>query len=216
MLNKATAMAAMEQADFALVTIESPSVDRDSVFPFQRSMIEYRQDLLAYARTQMLPIRKAQVAEHLFQIFERPRVEVMGSSGGWMPSTGATLKVGVAALQKFGYIVISGPTMMSTELRGSLKLNAFLLSVDGKTRVELKTLSHLRVDEYAIAIDATPAANRTESSVEISLEFPTYFVPKERGINADPRKLVVLVPRSLRLVAGPTNYPPSLTAGAKP
>lgn len=212
---KSVALAAMEKADFAMVTISHPSVERHSVYPFQASIIEYRKDLLAYARTQMLPMRTVQVADHVFQLFQRPRIEVMGISGDWLPNTGASLRVRVADLRKFPYVLLSGATMLSRELRGKLRCDAYLLSADSRERLPLATSAYLGNDEYAIAINASATISRPEETIEIALEFPTYFVPIERGINADTRKLAVSSPTATRLIEGPASFPPKLAESLK-
>ncbi len=209
---KSVALAAIEKADFALVTISHPSVERHSVYPFQASIIEYRKDLLSYARAQMLPMRTVQLADHVFQLFQRPRIEVFGISGDWLPNSGSSLRVRVADLRKLPYVLISGATMLSRELRGKLRCDAYLVSADARDRLPLATSAYLGNDEYVIAIDASAAIRRPEETIEIALEFPTYFVPSERGINADTRKLAVSFPTSTRLIEGPGSLPPALAA----
>ena len=69
---KTTAMGAFEAADYALVTISHPSTERNPVYPFQRNMIEYRRDIATYAQAHMVPMRRVQIGDHVFQFFQRP------------------------------------------------------------------------------------------------------------------------------------------------
>lgn len=209
---KATAISAIEGADFAMVTLPHATSERAPAYPFERALLEYRTDLLAYARSEMSPMRKVQIGNHIFQFFRRPHIEVTGISGDWLLNSGTELKVRVADLRSRTHVLLSGPTMHSRELKGILQCNAYVLSDDGKYRSPLASISHIGNEEYAIAIDVSTALNRSEAVLNIHLDFPTFFVPVERGINPDTRKLAVAAPKSVRLVSGLSDFPKALLA----
>lgn len=207
------ALAAIDAADYALITLYDPTIDRGG-FPFNVSMLAYRKDLLERAESQMIPITRAQVGEHRFVVFSRPKLKLVGNSGEWLTKQGTTVRVETRSLQFGRYIVLSGPTMLSKYLKGKLECRA-IANLVGKGPVELQTTSALGNDEYAIAIDTSNLSSDSTGTVEIDLDFLTYWVPQEVGLNVDTRKLAVPAPRSIRLLSGPSHYPVLLKAAAK-
>lgn len=210
---KEQALAAVDAADYVLITLDAPAIDRGGL-PFNVAMLGYKKELLARAESQMLPVKRLQVGEHAFVVFSRPKLKITGESGEWLPSQGAGLKIEGRSMSFGRHIVLSGPTMLSKYLKGKLTCRAFLKQMD-REALELKTVSIIGNDEYAIAIDASTLPADLPSPIQIGLEFSTYFVPQEVGLNVDTRKLVVLAPRSIRLTNGPADYPPLLKSAAK-
>lgn len=208
-VSKDAALRALAQADYALITLDHPAAARSFVYPFDQGMFAYRNDLLRHANAQMIPLRRIQMDNHLFQIYARPHLQQLGVSGGWLPHAGFRLRADTGALRRFSHVLLSGPTMQSGELREGLQCNAYFVAADSGRRKSLRTSARLGNDSYAIEIDATPARDAPGDFVEIELEFPTYFIPKERGINSDERKLVVSAPQSVRLLSATPSSPAS-------
>jgi hypothetical protein len=204
---KEQALEAIDVADYALVTLSKPSSE-NSVLPFDRAMASYRSDLRRRAFSQMILMSRVQVSDHTFEIFARPAFRLAGKSGDWLSSEGATLTFPAAALKDRPYLLLSGRTYHSDQFKDGLKCNAFLLPA----RLAVPSIAHMATDSYAIALDLTKVGAEQSRTVEIALEFPTYFVPAERNINSDTRKLSVLAPSSYRLVASKSEYPPELNA----
>lgn len=207
---KEAALDAVRKSDYALITVSHPSTDNSPIYPFQKAMVAYRAELQAAASAQMIPVRRLSVADHVFQLFQRPNVEIIGSSGGWLPDSGSSIQLRLNELRRFPHIILSGSTLLSRELKDGLQCDAFL----NGSRLPVKT--NLGNDEFTIAIDATSALSSSSETVDISLRFPTYFVPSERGINSDTRKLAISVPQVKRLVEGPQSYPPTLRPPTAP
>lgn len=204
---KEQALAAIDVADYALITVSKPSSE-NSILPFDRAMASYRPDLRRRAASQMISMSRVQVADHTFEIFARPVFKLSGRSGDWLASNGAQVSFSGAALRDRPHLVISGRTYHSDQFKEGLQCNAFLLPA----RVSIPSLAHIANESYSIALDLSNLGAEQSRKVEIALEFPTYFVPAERNINVDTRKLAVLVPTSYRLVATKSEYPKELVS----
>lgn len=211
---KEAVLSALDQADFALISLVRGVAGERSVLPFEHAMNGYREALLSRASERMLPLRRVTVGDHIFQIFERPQVSIFGTSAGWLPNTGVTLRLEGDYVKKYRHILLSGPTIQSRELNGKLDCRAFVAVTGAAERISLPTRTYLGMEDYAIGIDISAIEPAPTGPKEINLEFPTYFVPKDRGINDDTRKLVVLEPKFTRLVSGISDYPQTLIAPA--
>lgn len=204
-VQKEHAFAAIDAADYALITLSNPPSE-SSAWPFNKVMYSYRNDLRKRAASQMTPIRLIQVLDHTFEIFARPSFMMVGRSGEWLSSDGARLRFSGSVLRERTHLVMSGHTHHSDQLKDGLRCNAFLLP----SRITVPSQAYIADDSYFIALDLSNLGAEEVKTVEIELQFPTYFVPAERGINPDTRKLAVLLPSSYRLVASKSEYPPQL------
>jgi hypothetical protein len=211
---KEYAFSAIDRADFAMISVSQPSLDNNPklhlISPFNYTMTGLRTELRGRAESQMVPIRRAIVADHTFDIFARIPVSLSGESGGWLTADGTTLQIPRAGLRRWKYLLVSGPTMLSKELKQGLQCRASLQGSSGEEHIP--SLSFIGNDVYFIALDLSAVPDGPGDSVEAALRFPTYFVPKERGINPDERKLVVRTPQIIRFLQGPAQYPKELQA----
>jgi hypothetical protein len=198
------ALNAIEMSDIAILTTNTPPDDEASPYPFTKSMIAIKADLLATATASMVPLTKLSFGGRELTIFVRPGARVEGDSGGWLTSAGADVIMPAIALKSHRYIVIRGRTIFPDQIGGKLKVFARLLTA-GEPQ-SLPTLVSPITSSYTIVIDVKGQTLPNDGLVDIALSFDRYFVPRERGINADPRQLVIMTPKDVT-VADQVNLP---------
>jgi hypothetical protein len=210
------AIDALRRSDYAALTLANPALDANPVFPFNRQMISLRPELLAVARREMIPWRTISNAGHHMQLFRRAKAQINGNSGQWLLSTGTSVVMDAAAARRFGHLLLSGTTILSEQLSSGLRCQAYVVDGQSQERRSIPAVSSLANGAYDIAIDLSNLPDQFSETLEVFLEFPTYFVPSERSINADGRKLVVFAPNSLRFVPAKSLYPPGLQKSPPP
>jgi len=194
------ALDAIKSSDIAIITTNIVPADEASPYPFTKSMIAIQGDLKATAAAGMVPLSKLTFDGRDLTVFVRPGVKLDGDNGGWLTSAGATLRAPAIVLKRYPYIVLEGGTMLGELLAGKLHVDARMLTADAPR--SLPTLVSPITTTYMIAIDlrGQPLQSvRNDGSVDITLSFDRYFVPKERGINSDYRQLVIMKPASVRV-----------------
>ncbi|MGD0616382.1 MAG: hypothetical protein ABSB67_01850 [Bryobacteraceae bacterium] len=179
-------------SDIAILTTNSVPADEASPYPFTKSMIAIKADLLATATASMAPLTKLSFGGRDITIFVRSGARVEGDSGGWLTSAGATVIAPVITLRSHRYIVLQGRTIFPDQIGGRLRVSARLLSAAESQ--SLPTLVSPISASYKIVIDLRGQTLPSDGLVDIALSFDRYFVPKERGINSDDRQLVIMTP----------------------
>jgi hypothetical protein len=205
------AVRAAAAADCALVTLDSLEKARQSLFPFHHSAVNWQDAYREVVTRQMVRIAQLTIGDHTFQIFLRPKVSISGNSGGWLTADGAVISAPARALRVLPVIQFFGSTIGSNHLKGPLHTNVTMAAADGGPGGVIPSTATIRADEsYDIRIDLSGTALPDSGQVQMRLSFDRYFVPKELGINPDPRKLVIQFPQGSTLLppARPTALPP--------
>ncbi len=184
-------IAGIRDADFALVTQSAPG-DANELFPFGKEMIGLKARLWAEANASLIPLQNVDYEGHMFTIFVRPDVQVKGVSGGWLQPTGASLQMPCLLLAGKRDFVAAGKTIFPEMLPGKPSVTATLRedALEEPLPAEMSPVS----GSYSITFQTQGAHIPASGACEISLTFDRYFIPKERGINADTRKLVIQAP----------------------
>lgn len=179
-------------SDIAAITTNSVPSDDASPYPFTKSMIAIKADLLATATASMVPLTKLSFGGRELTIFVRSGARVEGDSGGWLTSAGADVIAPAIIFRSHRYIVLQGRTIFPDLIGGKLRVFARLLT--GPEPRNLPALVSPITANYTIVIDLKGPTLPSDGLVDIALTFDRFFVPKERGINSDPRQLVIMTP----------------------
>ncbi len=210
-----------DSADCALLTLDPVEKTKASLFPFELTAAKWQDAYRKMVTTQMIPLARLSMPGHNFQIFVRPRVRVEGDSGGWLTADGAELLAPARVLRVWPIIRLSGSTIGSKHLRGSLGTTVTMAGGSGRT---IPSRASIAADEsYEIQVDASGIPLPDTGLVHLRLSFDRYFVPKALGINPDPRKLVIQFPKTAAMSPAPAiadrdglmvpPLPPQLSAG---
>jgi hypothetical protein len=195
------AVRAATAADCALLTINPVESTGNSLFPFHQSAAAWQRAYREVVTRQMAQVAELTMGDHRFQIFLRPRVSIDGDSGGWLTSDGARISAPARALKVLPIIQFSGTTIGSNHLKGPLRTTVILPNAPGKPALNIPSKATIHPDEsYEIQIDLTGTPLPESGQVQMQLLFDRYFVPKDLGINPDPRKLVIQFPKSSTLL----------------
>ncbi len=188
-------------ADCALLTLDPIEKAQQSLFPFHQTAINWQAEYRRIVTTEMAPIAELRMPGHHFQIFVRPRARLEGGSYGWLTAEGAEVVASARALRNLPVVRITGSTIGSKHLKGELVTTATIAGDPGKPPVTLQSRATIYPDEsYEIRIETGGAKLPYSGPVRLRLTFDRYFVPKDLGINADPRKLVIQIPKSTSLL----------------
>ena len=208
-------------ADCALLTLDPVEKTQASLFPFELTAAKWQDAYRKMVTTQMIPLARLSMPGHNFQIFARPRVRVEGDSGGWLTADGAELFAPARVLRVWPIIRLTGSTIGSKHLQGSLGTTVTLARGPGRT---IPSQASIAPDEsYEIQVDASGIPLPETGLVQLHLSFDRFFVPKDLGINPDPRKLVIQFPKTASLSPAsaqadrgglvPSPLPPQLSIG---
>ncbi len=208
-------------ADCALLTVDPVEKTKASLFPFELTAAKWQDAYRKMVTTQMIPLARLNMPGHNFQIFVRPRVRVAGDSGGWLTAAGAELLAPAGVLRVWPIIRLSGSTIGSKHLKDQLGTTVTITGDPGRT---IPSRASIAADEsYEIQIDASGIPLPDTGLVQLHLSFDRYFVPKDLGINPDPRKLVIQSPKTASLSPAPaiadrgglltSPLPPQLSVG---
>jgi hypothetical protein len=190
------ALSGIAAANFAVLTRKAAQ-DAVTLYPFDKEMIAMEQELWTEAKKRMSLFRNVSYNGHEMAIYAKAAVRVEGASGDWLTADGASLVAPCKLLAGKKSLVAAGSTIFPEMISNGLGVRATLKSVAG-TRPLATDVSPV-TSKYSIKIDLRDANISPDGSCEISLAFDRYFVPKERGINADPRKLVIEAPTDFHL-----------------
>lgn len=138
-------------------------------------------------------------------MFLRPLVKaeglsIEGLSGGWISSAGIKINTDAHDLVQFPFIVLEGPT---NPFASELKPTAAVIGLTRKLDAPIASIFKRIGSSYRIVIDARGAASAESTPIKIVLTFDRFFVPKEQGINADERELVIVGPSKYEMRAFP-------------
>jgi hypothetical protein len=184
---------AAQRADVAMVTLDPLERVQRSLFPFDRSANRWQASYQAIIARDMIPLGKVSMPGHDFQIFVRPRVRLEGDSGGWITADGFDILTTTVVARTRPLLKIRGITTGSAHLKGPLKATV-AGSIPGRVTIGLD-------EAYEIEVDLSGAPMPDERGLRLHVAFDRYFIPQELGLGPDPRKLVLLFPKSVYLAS---------------
>jgi hypothetical protein len=200
-------MDGLRTADFVLLTL-SPDVE-NSAYPFDNSMQAMHSKLAEFCDREMVPLKDTSFFGQHVRLYMRPSVRVETTYPDWAGEEGTTLYGEAPALRRFPSIT----------LRGAIFGNLHFPNDDRTVTATLEMEDHppqfvpsTYVDtngQYTIHLSVPSLDATNEGMVEIRLHFHRFFVPRELGVNEDPRHLVVRPPTSVHLDQPTTSSTPS-------
>jgi 4-amino-4-deoxy-L-arabinose transferase-like glycosyltransferase len=196
-VNEADVLAQARQSDFVIVT-DIPEVSGGGFdYPFHDSMIKIRPRLREMCDREFLFLGEFQIMGAPRRLYERPRVTVQSRYPDWVDREGLTIKGRSAVLHRFPVVQLTG-AYLPRLLKGKLQATAWLESgaeVPAVVQEGPGESYHLM-----LRLDQAPVGER---DVTVRVRFDQWFVPRDLGINPDPRQLTVRKPHEVRLGAVP-------------
>jgi hypothetical protein len=189
------ARAGIAAADFAILA-GKPDTEASSPYPFDQQMMGLTAQLRSEATLTMTPLRTVEYAGQSFTVFAKPAVRVSGGSGQWLTADGATLRMPCDLLAGKHALIASGRTIFHEMLNNALGVTAVLHAGDAAYPLGMSTVTV--TDQYSLRFPLPHADARVSGMCAVVLGFDRFFVPKERGINQDARRLVILAPTTFR------------------
>jgi len=187
------AMDAVRSSDVVVLTDQFSG--RDEPYPFNKSMKENWPRIAQFVEANMREIASGEISGIPYRVFASANVQVRGASvDNWILEDGITVFADPFFLKTRPKIVLegsiredvlNGPPHVRAVLGDENEIPATLTSSHGRYRLE--------IDASAIADGAAPTS--------IKVNFDRFFVPRDLGINADTRRLVMEGPDSRRLEA---------------
>lgn len=191
------ALSLLDAADFVFLTV-MPSSATQLIYPLDQQMAEMESELWARVSKDHLRFRTLSYAGRDVALFVKPAIKLGRVSGGWITSDGVSLETPCSLVRYKSTFVIGGKTL-GLELLGD-KLNAKATFRAGGSERNIPATVSLAPAErsYSVSVDLRNIEISAGGACEIDVAFDRYFIPRERGINDDPRKLVVQAPTEFR------------------
>jgi hypothetical protein len=153
-----------------------------------------RPRLRAYCERELVHLKRYKLLDTTADLYMRPWVAIHGESGGWVTSRGITVTGKGELLRK-------APTV---ELRGKINL-AWIGRPPGVTAALQRENGQrllpatMDVNGYDYRLRFTlPVGELEAGPVEVQVQFDRYFVPRDLGMSADSRQLVVCWPLEVK------------------
>jgi hypothetical protein len=189
-LTEVDALAAVKKSQIVLLSTGSQSAP--NCYPFNRCMVELRPILREYCDRHMIKRASQRVSDTTVDVYVRP-VCTGGTVDGWIETSGLT----ISADQR--------PVPRTLEARGKIDLQLLGKVPEARASITRDGCSgtagaSLRVvgDDYVLRLEL-PASERGPAPCSVTVEFDTYFVPRNLGKGADDRRLVLRVPDVIEL-----------------
>jgi hypothetical protein len=190
------ALSQLKSSDFVILT----TLPKTGVYPFYHQPPQYWTELKTWVEANMTPARSIQFSEFAAKVYTRPSAEISGLASGWITSAGVTIDASRADLQRFPEIRLLGSANYSW-LPKTPGVSATIEN-EGSSQPVPATFQRTGA-AYEVNIDTAGTTLPLTEPVSIHLNFDTFFVPKDRGINSDTRQLVVPAPNRIEIRSGP-------------
>jgi len=194
---RAEALGLLAKSDIVILT-NQPKV---GIYPFYAEIAQYWGDLKSWAETNMVAARTVTLDTFTATVYVRPSVAVSGISGEWISSNGLSIQALRLALLKFPIIHLAGAANY-TWLQRTPTVSATIRS--DLSEQEVSAILNRVGDRYDILINTSSIQLPPSEMVQIKIEFDTFFVPKQIGLNSDVRELVVQAPDLIELIRPPS------------
>ncbi len=189
-----TALRQLEKSDIIILT----NMPNTGVYPQDESIRSCWNDLWVWSNDHLVLDKVFKFSFFKAYVFFRPLAWIYGTSGGWMPSSGITIRTKAAYLRCAPIFILEGDTNFGW-LPCLPKPKAELLADDQQVLETLPTALKRDGSRYSISIDGRSALAWNRDPVQVRLTFDTYFVPKLLGINDDTRELVIMAPTAITM-----------------
>lgn len=190
------AMQFVENSDILVLT--SAAIDREAPYPLNAAVKEYWNDLQSWAKNNRDLLSTATILGVPYHIFVKPQVRIQGASGGWITRAGITIEANQSQIDRWPFIVLSGQANFDI-LGGVPRARAVVVDDMGRPQSELPALLKPVGYRYDLIVDTRSRASTPSGLLKILVTFDRSFVPKQLGINADTRHLVMFAPASREL-----------------
>ena len=191
-VDREEAISLLKQSDFVILT----TIPKVGTYPFYKRIAEYWDDLKTWADENMIVARVVPFSTFTATVYVRPTAAISGLSEGWIPSHGLSIEAPRAALQRFPMIMLAG--------FGGLFAPAEYTQREGNNRYggnsQTAPASFQRVGNgYEILVNTSSIQLPPAETVDIRVNFDSFFVPKNKGAGNDRRELVVKAPNFVQL-----------------
>jgi hypothetical protein len=141
--------------------------------------------------------RTIQLNSFTATVYVRPTAWISARDGGdWVTSSGLSIETLRASLRRFPQIRLSG--LANYSWLPKIPVVSATIEIDGDFLTVPASLRRLG-NNYEILIDTSSIKLPASDRIRVHLSFDTFFVPKQIGINDDPRELVVQAPSLVQL-----------------
>ncbi len=190
-VTEAEAMLAVQRCNFAIITRPDTVTT-----PFGQSMLKWMPQLRQYCDQHLVRLGRFHIFGDDVLLYVR-KLWTEGDNGGWITSAGFKIKAPGCELRS-GKVQLWGKMMGPWQ--DGLPLPRAMLSISGQSPRMLPAKIALEGSLYVLTVDCTNAVVSSDADAELHLTFDRHFVPKERGINEDTRKLVLPTPMEVLIV----------------
>ena len=162
----------LEESDVIILT----DMPKTGVFPINESLGNCWNDLWAWSNGHRILDRVFEFSSFKAYLFVRPLPRISGVSGGWITSSGITIKTNAAILRRFPIFSLEGNTDLGWLPRAP-KPKAEVLGLDQQVVETLPVAFKSEGNHYLISIDGRSALTSNQDSVKCP-DFRYLFCPK--------------------------------------
>jgi hypothetical protein len=161
--------------------------------PYNRHLDELRPVLRAWCEQHLRLLGSYTMADRQLLLYAQPRATLRGATvDGWVTSNGLWLRGVDQDLRSFPTITLRG--VWSGRWHRAVPKVRVVCPDLGDGQEAGRARMTVAADRYEITIQVDPGLLAGNPDPELHLLFDRFFVPKDRGINPDPRQLVVFLP----------------------
>jgi hypothetical protein len=188
----AAQLEAMVRASQFVIVSDGLRDPGSSVLPYDRRLDELRPALRGWCEQHLRLLGCYTVVDRQLLLYARPRALVRGgTTDGWVTSNGLRLRGVGGDLRSFPTITLRGvwsPRWHRAAPNVRALGTGYGAGEVGCARMEVSA------GRYEITVKVNPSLLADNPDQEMHLLFDRFFVPRDRGINPDPRQLVVFLP----------------------
>jgi hypothetical protein len=200
----------LTRSDFALLGNDRDP-DEPELYPINASLRRMAPHLYARASREMIRLEDASFFGRRLTLFMKPQIACIGDNGGWMTSAGLECRTLGAMLERRPVLRLAGDGNFDW-LGGTPAVTA-QLTQDGGEQASAPIACRVDVGAngagggsvrpYAITCDARQVPVDPAKPVRLRMSFDRAFVPRDKGINEDTRRLVLRWPRTIDTLPAP-------------
>ena len=185
----------IKESDIVIVAMST--YKDQSVFPFDISMKSIRPIMKKALHDEFMALGDYYFDASTFRVYVRPDFTISGVSGGWITKDGIILSIPRDVAVRASEVVLEGTSNFEW-VSPDLKVYAEVID-SAFPNINLDTRMTVSGDHYLIRC-SLPEKIAGNSSIDIRLTFSQYFVPRDLGINEDTRELVIMAPKTRKVV----------------
>jgi hypothetical protein len=184
-------------ADFLILTHRRDA--SEPPYPIIDALEGIRPAMEEAARSKLATLGQYAIFGRLVDLYARPALKIVtGVSGGWITADGLLVEVPRRLVSRDADLLISGGM---NPWVGADTTMACAAGQDGSA--QRLVASFVVREGWYVGRCALPADGSGDGPVRVKLSFSKYFVPREKGINEDVRRLVVAAPVRAEVVPRP-------------